>query len=177
MNIVREIIKPTAVLLIICLVVTACLVGTYQLTAPIIAAQGDAASNEARKEVLPDADGFEKLDVDEALAGTGILEIHKAKNGAGVTVKAVGKGYGGDITVMTGLDGEGAVVAVKVLEASETPGLGSKTAEPDFLNRFTGKSGNVDDVQTIAGATISSTAMKGILNATLAAYDQIKGEL
>ena len=177
MSTMKEIVKPTVVLLLICLVVTACLVGTYQLTAPVIAAQGEAEANAARREVLPEGDDFEKIEIDQTLIDQGIVEVYKATNGAGITVQAVGKGYGGDISGMTGLEADGAIVAVKVLTSSETPGVGTKTAEPDFLDQFLGKTGDVDDVQTIAGATVSSNAMKGILNATLSAYDQVKGEL
>ena len=53
----RELIAPTLVLLLICLVITAALAGTYQVTKPIIDEINFRNANLARGEVLPDGEG------------------------------------------------------------------------------------------------------------------------
>ena len=55
----REILKPTAVLFIICVVVSAALAGTNLLTEDRIAQQALQTAEESRKVVLPAADTFE----------------------------------------------------------------------------------------------------------------------
>ena len=72
------------------------------------------------------------------------------------------------IDVISGIDSGGKVVGVIVGSStfSETNGIGSKTKEPDFTDQFIGlelpaKPGQ--NVDTITGATISSTA---VINAT-----------
>ena len=54
----KSYIAPALVLVVICLVVTAALAGTYSITDPIIEANTKAAADEARAQVLPSGDSF-----------------------------------------------------------------------------------------------------------------------
>lgn len=58
MSAAQDYIKPTLVLAIICLVVTLLLSATYEITLPIIEENAVRTAEEARKEVLPEADSF-----------------------------------------------------------------------------------------------------------------------
>ena len=58
----KDIIKPIAVLGAICLVVTALLAYINSVTSPIILAAEQKAAEEARLEVMPEANSFEKID-------------------------------------------------------------------------------------------------------------------
>ena len=78
------------------------------------------------------------------------------------------RGYGGRIRVMVGIDPDGTVRGVTVLEQAETPGLGARIREPEFLDQFIGKSLDSFDfkvekdgrnVHAITAATISSRAV------------------
>ena len=79
----KDMMKPTIVLLVICLVAAAALAGTYQFTKPMIDEINARMAAEARMEVLAAADNFEQMDV--ALVD-GVTEVYKATNGAGVVV-------------------------------------------------------------------------------------------
>jgi electron transport complex protein RnfG len=74
-------------------------------------------------------------------------------------------GFNDVITFMVGLDVQGEkIVGYSVLEHSETPGLGARTAEPPFSKQFIGKSVgdpfNIgEDIHAVTGATISSVAV------------------
>ena len=82
--------------------------------------------------------------------------------------------------ISVGVTSDGALTGVGFLTLSETPGLGMKAQEPEFKNQFPGKSiadvfevtkttASADNqVQAISGATITSSAVTGALNA--AAY-------
>jgi len=75
--------------------------------------------------------------------------------------------------VKVGFDNELKVKAVRILEQTETPGLGAKITEHGFLDQFAGKSGNElylkkyhkeGTLDAVTGATISSKAVSdGIL--------------
>lgn len=54
----KDIIGPTAVLVGVCLVFTAAVVGTNSLTAEKIEVLNQKTADEAKMEVLPEADGF-----------------------------------------------------------------------------------------------------------------------
>ena len=105
-------------------------------------------------------DGFE-LVFYAGLDGTGKL------TGWGVESRT-DTAYSGDLSLVFGVDPAGTVKTVRVLDQKETPGLGTKAAEDDFLSAYKGKalgSFNFDvekdkgDVESISGATISSRAV------------------
>ena len=77
-----------------------------------------------------------------------------------------GRGYGGKIGILVGLEIDRAVRGIRIISHQETPGLGAKITSLDFLDQFAGLStgelairrdgGAVD---AITGATISSRAV------------------
>lgn len=88
------------------------------------------------------------------------------------TFSATGKGYGGDITVTLEVS-DGTITNVEIVGDKETEGVGSKAVEemPDMI-----KEANSFDVDSVSGATITSTAIKKItkeamVNAGLLAAD------
>ena len=171
-----EYIKPILSLTIICLLVTAMVSGTYQLTKPVIEKALDAASNEARKAVLPNAESFEKVDLDkETLDKFGVIEAH-VSNDEGLAVKVSSKGYStsSNIVLMVGIDSNGTVSGISLLEHSETDGLGTKALGNDYFSQFYGKTENVNDASPVSGATYSSTGVKNAINSALEIYKTVK---
>lgn len=174
------------VLPIICLLLGMALAGVYNMTAPVIAEVEKKTANEARREVLVAADNFTQVEANFS-EDLGITECYKANNGTGVTFMLNTSGYGGDISMMIGIDKDGKVTGTKILSHSETPGLGAKTDTPDFLNQYTGKSGSLNvvknsassenDIVAVSSATVSSKAVTKGVNSALTAFEQIKGEL
>ena len=172
-NVKNDYVKPILVLTLICLVITAALAFTNQKTAPIIVETERAKAEAAQKEVLPEADSFTLLEL-TGLPST-VTEVYKADNGAGFVFMLLTKGYGGDISLICGIDKEGLITASKILSHSETQGLGSKTTQPEFKDQFVGKDSSLSGVETISGATITSKAYIGAINDAFAAYEIAKG--
>ncbi len=101
-----------------------------------------------------------------------------------------GKGYGGDVDLLVGLDSDEKITGVKVLEHKETPGLGSKISdvkygqkESAFLSQFKGKvaedivlvkGDSEDNIQAITGATISSRAVTDAVRQGVEKFLKIK---
>lgn len=163
-----SILRPTLVLGLITLVVSALLVLTYNITGVGVA--GPAISDEMlamAAEVLPGGDGFEDAGLGSSAT---IPAIIKTSNDAGYVINAIGKGYGGDMSVLVGFDNDGKITGVRVLESSETPGIGTKVTEDvAFLDTLIGK-GSVDGSDAVAGATFSS---KGLNEALTNAFDAL----
>jgi electron transport complex protein RnfG len=61
--------KPAMALFLICLIVTAALAFTYNITKDIIAERAAIDAENARKEVLADADSFRKMENIEDIIG------------------------------------------------------------------------------------------------------------
>ena len=161
----KQIVRPAAVLTIICVVVTAVLGGANALTKDAIAAQEAAAEQAARAEVLPGASEFRASDV-------GCVCITQTN------------GYGGALRVMTGISADGAVTGVSILKNSETVGLGANCVKESFRSQFVGAvpekgysvykaGGDVPasgGIAALTGATITSNAVVAAVNEALQLY-------
>ena len=177
----KSILRPTAVLFIICVVVSAALAGTNLLTRDRIA-QLEAENAEAsRKIVLPQADTFESQEDGAYYTGLAGGEL------AGYVFETGASGYGGTVSVMTGIDVEGTITGVVILSHDETPGLGANAEKPDFLNQFLQQApeGGLEvikyqtpgegQIQAMTGATVTSTAVTNAVNQAVAQYNTVKG--
>ena len=85
------------------------------------------------------------------------------------------KGYGGEMKLICGMDADGKITGCETLSQQETQGLGSKTTLPKFRDQFQGKDASLEGVDTISGATISSTAYIKAIKDAFTAYDLAKG--
>ena len=151
---------------IICLIATLVLAVTYEVTRPKIAEQLRQEEQAALKSIIPDADSF----APKTLDGIEYFEAMKGPDLVGYCLKVTGSGYGGYMRIMVGIDPNGVIRGVSVLEHQETPGLGSKITEvrpgetePWFLKQFSGKPAKTvavkKNIDAITGATISSKAV------------------
>lgn len=171
----NDLLKPVVVLTVICIVVSAALAAVNGVTAPIIAEAAAKAADAARIELLPEADGFEKIEVEV----DGVTEMYKATNDVGYVISAQGNGYGGNgsVKLMIAYDNEGNITNIKVIDcASETPGIGDKiVSEAWFMEQFLGLNGEAkkgENVDTITGTTISSGAALDAINAAYKAFSE-----
>lgn len=178
----KEFFAPAVVLVSICLIGSLLLAATYQITKPIIEEITIANANAARTEVLPEASGFKQVEEIELLDG--VTEVYEAINGAGYVITSQFKGFGGLVTVMTGIDTKGAIASVKVTDASaETPGLGSKATVPAYLDQFKSATMITSDknsveatyVSAVTGATYTSRAVFSAVSAALQQYSTLGG--
>ncbi len=172
MNNWNKVFKPIVVLSVICVIITGALALTNDITKPIIQEAIIAAQTAARKELLPEADDFTKV---EGLSVTNVVEAYTANNGVGTVVTSTGKGYGGTITVMTAFTPEGTIKQIKVTGQTETKGIGSKVAgDPAFWARYEGLEAKPlvlgEDVDALSGATVSSKALTAAVNSAVEAY-------
>ncbi len=176
MKSLKEYLVPTVTLFVICLVATALLGLTNDVTAPIIEQLAIETEIKSRQVVFADAASFgEEKEVNGASVVTALDE-----NGEiiGHVVVNIAKGYGGDISVMTGVDSDGKVTGINILSHSETAGLGAKAAEKSFRDKFVGlvdgitvskdKAGE-NSIDALTGATITSRAVVNAVNAAIEA--------
>ena len=163
---------PVIVLVVICLVISSILVYVQGITDPIITKNKAEAAKLARIEVLSDADDFEEVPMD---LPEGVMDVYKAKNGAGyvITTKAIGYDSSG-IVVMCGIRADGTISKVKNLENNETPGLGSKVKEEPYTSQYDNQDKSLNGVEAIAGVTRSSTAFKKAVDIAFDVFETVK---
>lgn len=161
---------PTLILFAICFLITFALAGVYNVTAPIIAEGEIVAANNVRMEVLPEAEGF--TEITEALP-EGVTAAYKADNGAGYVFTSQAKGFGGAVVYMIGMNADGEVVGINMFSHEETPGLGTKIGEPDYIAQYLGAV-DPDSVAAVSGATRTTNSLKNSLKQAIEAYNQVK---
>lgn len=177
----NEIIKPIAVLGCICLAVAALLAYVNTVTLPVITQAAEEKAASARNEVLSEAQGeFEEVGTDLLDEETAqyVTEIYKASNGSGYVFMLSSKGYGGVIEMICGINADGELEQIQTLSNSETKGIGSRVvdnAEP-YRQQYVGKTfEQLDEVDAVTGATISSNAYKKAVEQAFEAYKTVKG--
>ena len=171
----QNLLAPVIVLVAICFVASALLAGAYQLTAPVIADRQAEAANEARSAVLPDVEKFTKYDGELV---SGVLDAYTAegKGGpAGLVCQTSFNGFKGAVKLMIGVDAEGKITGIQVMEHDETPGVGSNALTDDYLGQFARQTG-ADGIDAYSGATFTSKAVKNGINAAIAQYNAVFGK-
>ena len=86
---------------------------------------------------------------------------------------------------MVGYDMTGTISGFTILDCSnETPGLGQNSKKPEFMDRFSGKSGELtvdkysnegQNIQAITAATITSKAVVKAVNTATEAFQNLTG--
>ncbi|NMB33583.1 MAG: RnfABCDGE type electron transport complex subunit G [Clostridium sp.] len=188
----REILKSTLVLFLICSLITFGLAFTNAATKEKIDEMIKIEQENARKKVLEEAQSFEEIILKDEITDpdTGIVkEAYKGikhQEVVGNVYLLQNKGYGGSITITVGVDVEGRITGIDIGDNSETPGLGSKAAEEPFISQFRGiipkeplsivKGGKIKDEQidAISSATITSKAVMEAVQAALDTDSKLK---
>ncbi len=157
-------------LLLVCLVSSGLVAWTYQSTLPNIKAKQEQLVQASYQEVLPQAQALNNL----AIPNNSLIQAIVQSKGTtinGYIYTVTPTGYAGPITTMIGINHpEGTISGIKILQQSETPGLGAKCAEPSFTNQFTSKTLNADlkvtkttpneqEILAITASTITSKAV------------------
>lgn len=178
----KEVLKPTMILVAICLVMTALLAFTNMATKDAIAAQNAKEAAASRQVALPGADTFEQsAKVEDCYVGK------KGSDVVGYVLTTKASSYGGEIKVMTGIDKDGKVTGVILLSTNDTPGLGLNAQKDSFRDQYKQKApekgfevvkgGGAKDgqINAMTGATISSKAVTTAVNEAITEFQKVKG--
>lgn len=182
---ILSIIKTGLILLVIGFVCTLLLSVCNYMTKDRIVKLSLEAEQAAMMSTLPEAEKFAKLSDKTDGVVTAVYEGKKEdKTVVGYCVKVEPVGYGGAISMMVGIDTEGTVTGVDIVEMSETPGLGAKASNEDFTNQYMGKNGEIkviksgaakeNEISAISGATVTSKAVTQGVNAAIAVAEKLR---
>ena len=182
--------KPIIVLAIIAAFISTLVIVVYNLTYvdtsnEVTDKQADAliaiyGGSKEDYEVIPVEEWRAALSASsDNTIGENIEKVFKKKDGS-LAIECVVKGYKKGFDIMVGVqDSEVAGVAI-VSVGEETPGLGTKTNNPDWLGNFKGISGSAEivktapssdnQVQAVTSATYSSRGVATAVNSALKAY-------
>lgn len=196
----KSMMKDAMILFVITLLAGTLLGTVYEVTKQPIAKQQEKAKIAAYREVFTNAENFEEIamapdllpadlsayvqqlgyDADiNAIAGA--LDASGSLLGYVITVTDH-EGYGGDIQFSMGITKEGVLNGISILSISETAGLGMRAGEV-LAPQFAGKqittfsytktgAASEDQIDAISGATITTNAVVGGVNAGIAVFTE-----
>lgn len=183
----REYIKLGGTLCAIAAIVTLLLAVTEHASSDKIAAIEYEAEVRARHDVIISADGVDEstaiaLPVVEDDSIVSSITRFESNKGYVYAVDVEPLGYGGAIEMMVGVNSDLEVIGISIIDSSkETPGLGTRATDPEYTDKFIGKTKGVSVVKhdagenkvlALTGATLSSKAVgKGIKKAIEAAEE------
>lgn len=152
--------------------------GTDALTRDRIAAQVKAERDRAARAALglPATGTLKDQPFKDAQGQVDAIAGYEGETLKGYVYTATGNGYGGQMQVIVAVDGEGKIIKAAVLTQKETPGLGTKTTLPGFLDQLKGRTLDPalelkklgGEIDAVTGATISS---KAVLSAARSALE------
>lgn len=187
--------KQSALVLILSVVFGIALALIYANTNPKYITNQDKATVESIAKTIPGAAEAKDLQTPKVKLSDG-QEIYKVLDGSkllGWAYTATGKGFGGDIMILVGLDSQAqGLVGIDILSDAETPGFGANINseqlwkskfrprdglpipldKPLVVTKAAPKADNPYQIQAITGATISSKAVVSIINDTAAEIAQ-----
>ncbi len=162
---------PILAVTVVVFIAVAILAGMDSLTRDMIEYQKEMKVQRMLNEIFPDMTSYISEDDIYIISADG-TEI-------GFAFLAIGKGYGGNIDILVGLEDETTLKGIAVIAHAETPGLGDKILNPDFTDRFVGvditdvavpdEGGKID---AITGSTISTKAVIDAVRTT--AMEKVK---
>lgn len=195
-----KILKDALVLAIITIVSGAILGGVYKITEGPIAEQNEKTKIKAYNSVFNELDTYENIDnlavaqnaIEDAGYNAVILNevvraYDKDSNELGMIITVTDKdGYGGDIKMTIGIDCEGTITGLEILEINETAGLGMKAKDESFRKQYVGinadkieytKNGKTqpNEIDAISSATVTTSAVTDGVNGGIIAFKTLGG--
>lgn len=187
----NKIVKNTLILTLITVIAGFLLGVVYEVTKTPISQAQETAKKEAWQAVFSDVKlgDFKAEDVDQKAADKAVKDMGVnatidevcTAGDAGYVITTTDKdGFGGNIQITVGIKKDGTINGVSILSISETAGLGIKATEPSFYNQYVNKQadkfvvskdgGDGEQIDALSGATITSRAVTGAVNAALGYY-------
>lgn len=172
-------IKLALILFIFCAVASGILAYVNTLTASVIAERKTQEEISTREELIPGAVFTEAKTAD----GTSYFVANnpETKEVLGYSFISEEIGYSSTLRTMVGVDKDFNVLAIRVIDQAETPGLGANCVLESFTDQFTGMNKDnlkVDKdggaVKSLSGATITSRAIaNSIRNSILTVQSEL----
>ena len=182
----KTFLKMLITLTVIAVVSAFILSSVYNLTKEPIKKAQEQKQLEAISEVVTDFDNdpFSEKMIITTPNKKDKLEFYPARKDGNINSFAIktytNNGFGGRIELIVGFYIDGAIKSFKLLNHSETPGLGSKADEAKFKNQFDGFNPNRHkfkvkqdggEIDGITAATITSRAVIDAIQRAVDAYN------
>ena len=165
---VKYYLKICITLLLISALTAGLLAFVNSVTKDKIAENELAVMEEAMGRIFVGCDKIESVEGEYEEPVVAVYAVYGGGEMLGYGIQSTPIGFKDGIGLIVGADIKGNCLGVEITSISDTPGVGTKVKEGNFLFGFKGLNGeNVNDYDTISGATISSKAVRNGVAAAL----------
>ena len=176
----RNILKLSAVLLIIAAISGVTLGVIYTITKEPIAKQVKLEEEKALKAIFPKATSFNLTTGKDSYT---YYEVYTKNKLIGYTIDASGQGFSSIIRIKIGLNPDKETIKdIKIIKQGETPGLGTRVEGTKFTDQFMNKTlkqillkkdSNKGTIDALTGATISSRTVSKAMQKSITEFLKI----
>ncbi|MCM8820142.1 MAG: FMN-binding protein [Candidatus Omnitrophica bacterium] len=154
----KEILKYGFILFLICFFAASFLAKVYSVAKPRIEKRAKEEFQNNLRQLIQEGEQFLPIKIGDEIV---YYKVYNKNNDfIGVIFKTQAKGYSSTINTLVAMSPSFEIIKLKVIEQKETPGLGSRITDKEFIEQFSKKQINeISKVNTITGATISSKAV------------------
>ncbi len=152
-------------LFLICAVAALTLGVINVITEPIIAERKVLELNKALNSLTGELQAAEGVTVEEESVVKAYYPVLRAGKVDSFILELSGSGYGGDMKILSRYKLNGEIISVKLMDNLETPGLGRKAENPEYMKKFVG-AGSSDPVPVLKSMLEQSEA-EAITGATI----------
>jgi electron transport complex protein RnfG len=150
----------------ICAVAALTLGGINAITEPLIIQRRIMELEQALDELTPNAQTGEAVPVTDNPVVVKRYPVSVDGESAGVLLELAGSGYGGEMKILARYDQDATIRAVRLMENSETPGLGKKAENPAYMEKFIG-TGSEDSPVPVRKDMLPSGEADAVTGATI----------
>ncbi|MGM0653285.1 MAG: FMN-binding protein [Bacillota bacterium] len=157
----RNILRLALTLVLVGILSASLLTFMHNITDPIVKAREEEEYRAALNNYYPGFADFESETFDQ-----GQFDLIFDQDGElmGVMATVTTTGYDGDVVYNLPVDQEGNIIGLRIVSHTETPGIGDVITTDSFQEQFVGKNyedpiSPGEDVDTVTGATVSTSAM------------------
>ena len=164
-----SVVKLAVLLMVICAIVSAVLGGVNYITKDRIAEITAQKTADAYAEVLPTSGEYTEV----AYTGDVATVDTVATCEEGTIVQLTVSGAQSMVTLVVGVDNDGAVTGVSIVDHGETPGLGALATDAAWRAQFAGETAGIaltkkgGSIEALTGATITSQAVVDACNTAI----------
>lgn len=160
---------PSLVLMLVCAVVCGLLAAANAVTKDKIA---QAEIDKVQKSLTAVFGEDTYTEIEHSFPD--VTAVYQSSNGMMIyDVTADGYAKGG-IRALIGVSPNGTIADIGIVSLSETPGLGTKISDPDYLAEYKNMNNPMFFPDAISGATFSSNGLQQAVMTALTAFNQQK---
>ena len=168
--------KTALILAAICAVAAIVLATLNMVTSPAIEAYEEQKTTSALQAVSNGMEIGEYKEVGQDYVSY-MYPLYSSGKVSGYILGLTSTGYGGELSIVASYDTNGFVMAAKLVADSETPGVGKKAENPQYMDKFIGTGSDTNPVPTnksmlsdadaaaVSGATMTFTGITKALSA------------